>query len=324
VNLALTLVLLLAATPAGKAAPMSDLSALERTIRTTWDFHDPAATEKKFVAMADSLKADPAAALLVRTQVARAQGLQMRYDDANATLDLVQRDLFAVKPAAEAELHLQARERIERGRVLNTSGDPTKARPLFEQAFALADSARQEGLAVDAAHMVAIAAFNDSAHADALAWNERALALAEASKDPEARRWRASLLNNLAWTHHDMKDYKAALPLFERALAARREEEDVRSVREARWAVARCLRSLGRYDEALKEQQALEAECAKANEPDGFVYEELGELLYAKGQKEEAKPWFAKAWTELNSDPYIRYNEVARLKRIKELSGTTP
>jgi hypothetical protein len=33
--------------------------------------------------------------------------------------------------------------------------------------------------------MVAIAAFNDSAHAEALVWNERALAMAERSKDPE-------------------------------------------------------------------------------------------------------------------------------------------
>jgi hypothetical protein len=50
----------------------------------------------------------------------------------------------------------------------------------------------------------------------------------------------------------------------------------------------------------------------------------LGELLYSTGPTDEDNPWFAKAWTELNADPYIRYNEVARLKRIKELSGTTP
>jgi tetratricopeptide (TPR) repeat protein len=321
-NLALALLLVLGATAAGKA-PM-DLKALESTIRTTWDFHSPAISEKAFQAMADTLKADAPAALLVRTQVARAQGLQMRYDDANATLDLVERDLTVLKAPEPTRLHLRSRVLIERGRVLNTSGDPTKARPLFEQSLAFADSAHVEGLAVDAAHMVAIAAFNDSAKADALVWNERALAMAESSKDPEARRWRGSLLNNLAWTYHDMKQYDKALPLFERAVAERKEQGNERDIREARWAVARCLRSLGRYDEALKEQLALEAEGAKANEPDGYVWEELGELYYAKGQQQEAKPWFAKAYKELVSDPYIRNNEVERLDRLKKLSGTTP
>jgi tetratricopeptide (TPR) repeat protein len=208
--------------------------------------------------------------------------------------------------------------------VLNSNGEPVKARPMFEDAFALADSAGQAALAVDAAHMVAIAAFNDSAHADALTWNERALAVAESSSDPEARSWRASLLNNLGWTRHGMKEYDKALELFERALAARKEMGDERATREARWTVARGLRSLGRLDEALTIQTVLEAECAKAGEPDGYVYEELGEILYAQGKKEDAKPWFAKAYTELNADPFLRNNEPERMARLKELSGTKP
>lgn len=314
----------LAATPkadSGKA-PMTDLSALERTLRDTWDFHDPAASEARFQAMADSLKADRVSALLVRTQIARAQGLQRKFDDANATLDLVVRDLTTSPSSGRQQLHLQARIEIERGRVLNSGGDPGKARPLFEEAFALADSAGQPALAVDAAHMVAIAAANDSASSDALAWNERALAMAESSSDPEARSWRASLLNNLGWTHHDAGNDKKALDLFQRALAARREMGDERGIREARWSVARSLRANGRLDDALKEQLALEKENAKAGEPDGFVFEELGEILYAQGKKDEAKPWFAKAYAELNKDPYLRYDQPDRLKRLKDLSGS--
>jgi hypothetical protein len=86
------LLIVLGATAAGKAT-MTDLKALESTIRTTWDFHSPAVSEQRFQAMADTLKRDAPAALLVRTQIARAQGLQNRFDDANATLDLVERDL---------------------------------------------------------------------------------------------------------------------------------------------------------------------------------------------------------------------------------------
>jgi tetratricopeptide (TPR) repeat protein len=329
--LLISIVLCVAADPARAAslpkadsgkAPMTDLSALERTIRDTWDFHDPAVSESRFQAMADSLKADPVSALLVRTQVARAQGLQRKFDDANATLDLVARDLPASAPSGRQQLHVQARLTIERGRVLNSGGEPGKARPLFEEAFALADSAGQPALAVDAAHMVAIAAANDSASSDALAWNERALAMAESSSDPEARSWRASLLNNLGWTYHDAGNDKKALDLFQRALAARREMGDARDIREARWSVARSLRANGRLDDALKEQVALEKENAKAGEPDGYVFEELGEILYAQGKKDEAKPWFAKAYTELNKDPYLRYDQPDRLKRLKDLSGS--
>jgi len=299
---------------------MTDYSALERTIRDTWDFHDPATSETRFVAMLDSVAGDPAAAAIVRTQVARAQGLQRRLDDANATLDSVEAQVKAL-PAGRPAIHARARLDIERGRALNSAGDPGRARPLFEQAFTEADSAGQAALAVDAAHMVAIAAGNDSAASDALAWNERALAMAESSSDPEARKWRASLLNNLGWTYHEAKDYPKALDLFERAVAARKETGDVRDIREARWAVARCLRSLGRLDEAYAQQIAIEKECAAANEPDGFVFEELGEILYAQGKPEAAKPWFGKAYDELNADPFIRNDEPDRVARLLKLSG---
>jgi tetratricopeptide (TPR) repeat protein len=300
---------------------MTDYGALERTIRDTWDFHDPATSEKRFAAMLDSVAGDPAALAIVRTQVARAQGLQRRFDDANATLDTVETQVKAL-PAGRPAIHARARLDIERGRALNSAGDPGRARPLFEQSFTEADSAGQAALAVDAAHMVAIAAGNDGDSTDALAWNKRALAMAESSNDPEARKWRASLLNNLGWTYHDaLKDYPTALDYFERAVAARKEMGDERNTREARWAVARCLRSLGRLDEAYTRQLALEKENAAANEPDGYVFEELAEILYAQGKVEDAKPWFGKAYDELNADPFVRNNEPDRMARLLKLSG---
>ncbi|MEP7028086.1 MAG: tetratricopeptide repeat protein [Candidatus Eisenbacteria bacterium] len=324
VSLLLALILAAGAAPAktplpGKAT-MTDFSALERTIRDTWDFHDPATSEQRFVAMLDSVTGDRAAHAIVHTQVARAQGLQRQFDEAQATLDTVEQAVAALPPG-RPQIHARARLDIERGRAFNSAGDPGRARPLFEEAFAEADSAMQPALAVDAAHMVAIAAANDSAAGDALAWNERALAMAESSSNPEARSWRASLLNNLGWTYHDAGDFPKALGLFERAVAARKEEGDARSVREARWMVARCLRSLGRLDDALAQQRALEKECALSGEPDGYVFEELGECLYALGKKDEAKPWFAKAHDELVQDPFLRYDEPQRLERLQELSG---
>jgi tetratricopeptide (TPR) repeat protein len=306
---------------------MTDLSALERTIRDTWDFRDPAESEKRFVALADSFADDPAAAVLVRTQIARSLGLQRRFEEAHAMLDRARQELGLLPPGRPA-IHVRARLAIERGRAFNSAGDPGRAWPLFEEAFTLSDSAGQSALAVDAAHMVAIAAGNQDAPAEALAWNERALAMAESSSDPEARRWRGSLLNNLGWTRHAAGEYELALYLFERAVSARREQGDERSLREARWCVARCLRSLERYDDALEQQKALEKEAAKAGEPEGFIYEELGECLLALGREREAKPWFGKAYTELSKDEFLRADEPNRLDRLKKLSdlgrGTKP
>ena len=53
--------------------------------------------------MADSLRADPVSALLVRTQVARAQGLQRKFDDADATLESLALELLH-QPEVEIRL----------------------------------------------------------------------------------------------------------------------------------------------------------------------------------------------------------------------------
>jgi tetratricopeptide (TPR) repeat protein len=164
---------------------------------------------------------------------------------------------------------------LERGRVLNSSGSPAEARPLFEAAFAGAADAGFEHLAVDALHMVAIVAPPDEQ--DAL--NRRALALADAAADPRARQWRASLLNNLGWTAFDRSDYAGALALFEEALAERLEQGVVARVQVARWCVGRTLRALGRTNEALELQRSLARDHAAAGTKDPFVDEELAELL---------------------------------------------
>jgi tetratricopeptide (TPR) repeat protein len=301
-------------------ASVSDLKSLEPKIRATWEFTNPALSEQRFRGLvAQEPGASPAHAVLV-TQVARALGLQQRFDEANAELDSVEVTVAAL-PAGPTTLHVRARLFIERGRVFNSSGDWGRARPLFEDAVALADSAGLEALAIDAAHMVAIAAGNDSAKADALAWNERALARAEASKDPEARNWRASLLNNLAWTHHDAGEYAVALGLFQRALDARLEMKDAEGTHMARWAVARCLRSLGRVDEALARQRELLAQDEKEKSPDGYVYEEIAECLAAEKKEAEAKPWFKKAYDELSQDPWLTRQQPERIARLLTLAG---
>jgi tetratricopeptide (TPR) repeat protein len=158
--------------------------------------------------------------------------------------------------------------------VLNSSGHPDEARRLFEAAFGGASDAGLEFLAVDALHMLAIVA----PPAEQDGFNRRALELAEAAADPRARQWRGSLLNNMGWSAFDRGDLDAALALFDDALAAREEQGKQSEILVARWCIARCLRELGRVDEALAIQLELAAELTAAGKTDQYVDEELSIL----------------------------------------------
>ncbi len=282
---------------------------LSSELLALWNFGDPVESERRFRALLLRVEAEPEAAAIVTTQIARAQGLQRRFDEAHATLDAV-----TVQPTARGA-RVAVRLALELGRVLRSAGDVTAAQPYFASAFARAGEAGEDALAVDAAHMLAIVESDPALQAT---WNQRALALAESSSDPLARRWRASLLNNMGWTRHGEGRFDEALGLFECALAAREELGDAGAIRVARWCVARVLRSLGRVDEALAAQQVLDDAISEAGAPaDGFVCEEIAECLLALGRAEEARPWFAKAHAELVKDPGFVEAEPARLARMK-------
>ena len=227
-----------------------------------WDFDDPAASEQRFRAEAEN--ADPDDRLVLMTQVARALGLQEEYDEGQAVLD----DL---SPTSD---EVAIRIALERGRLFRSSGDAEQARPLFEAAAQSASAARLDVLHVDALHMLALVADPS----EQVALNERALAAARRSKDPAARNWDASLLNNLGMVYADAGDFTAALARFEEALAARERIDDPARTRVARWMVAWALRNLDRRDEALAIQRALKAELDAAGETDPHVDEELALL----------------------------------------------
>ena len=312
-----------------------------------WDYSQPAKTEQTFRhVLQQTLQTAPAAYRAeLWTQIARAQGLQRQFDAAHATLDQVERQLATacaadVPAGAEAAAAghaadvvradggaadaahardfqvVRVRYLLERGRVFNSSRQPERARPLFLGAWELARRIGRDDYAVDAAHMLGII----EPPAEAQAWNERAYALAESSPQPGARRWRASLANNLGWACHARGEYGRALELFERALRLRQEQGDRRLIHVARWCVARCLRSLGRVEEALAMQRELEADEQHSEEP-GYTFEELGECLLALGQADEARPCLARAFERLSRDAGFAEREPQRLERLRRLAA---
>lgn len=289
------------------------------TLDTLWETAEPAASEARFRAHLAALT-EPSPRAQTLTQLARAVGLQRRFEEAHAILDEAAALLDPAESLAAGAL-ARIRHLLERGRVHNSAGEKASARENFQQAWEAARAAAEDGYAVDAeavdtAHMLAIAAETREA---ALRWNERALELAEDSEDERARRWQASLLNNLGWARHDGGEYEAALALFERALTERQKSGQNRETRIARWCVARCLRSLGRLEEALAQQRGLLAEEEALGEIPGFTWEEIGECLLALGRGAAARPYFAQAYAVLSEDAWLAAEEEERLARLRRL-----
>lgn len=293
-----------------------------------WDYNKPAETETKFREILATVEksGDTLYVAELKTQIARTLGLQQKFDEAHRMLDEVDAALdpghgsAGASPSRERWNTVRVRYLLERGRTFNSSKQKDEALPLFEEAWTVALGAGLDFFAVDAAHMMAIA--SDSGRV--MEWNQKALALAERSSEPKARRWRASLYNNIGWDYFSQGDYDSALTMFEKAVPARIENQQPTELRFAKWCVAKAQRLLGRLDGALAIQRALEIEWRESGEgDDGFVFEEIAECLLSQGDTVSAKPYFANAYNLLFTDPWLSRDEPDRLKRLKELGGVT-
>ncbi len=229
------------------------------SLRDLWDFDDPAGSERRFRALAEAGPRDRAT--LAWTQVARALGLQERYDEGHAVLDTLQ------ARTAEAEVRIS----LERGRLFRSVGEGSAALPRFEHAARTAEAAGLEELHVDALHMRALVV----APAERLPAQHAALAVARVASDPAARDWDATLLNNIGVQQSELGEHAEALASFEAALAARERIGDAHRTRVARFMVGWALRNLGEDEAALEVQSALKSELDELGERDAYVEDEL-------------------------------------------------
>lgn len=166
-----------------------------------WDFSDPAGSEARLRRAVDE-QTDASDRAELETQVARALGLQERFDQAHAVLDGVD----------VSDDVIAARSALERGRLYNSGGAPARAVPYF---LAAADAASRAGhvfLQVDALHMLAIAEPDQAEE-----WTAAALDVLDGVDDPRTLRWRVSLHNNAGWTHFDAGRLHEAIAAFERS-----------------------------------------------------------------------------------------------------------
>ena len=278
-----------------------------------WDYEHPGSTEGKFrellPAAIDSLDISYLAELL--TQIARAEAMQRKFQEAQKTLDRVEKAL------PKADQRVSVRYVLERGRVLSLSGKPREAQPRLREGFNLALMLKMDLHAIDAARMMAVAEPEK-----ALEWNMKALDLADKSADAGANKVKGPLYSSIGWNHFEGKEYQEALFMFQKALQYTDQLGDPLKIRTAKWSVAKVLRVIEHTEEALDMQRKLFEEYQGEGKRNGYVYEEIAECLLVMGQREEAEGWFAAAYTELSKDPRIARDQN-RLNRLKELGAVS-
>ncbi|HEX4055701.1 MAG TPA: hypothetical protein VHX86_15665 [Tepidisphaeraceae bacterium] len=287
---------------------MADLPDL----KSLWDFRDPAGTERKFREILPRAPSDPAYHAELLTQIARTHSLRNQFAEAHALLDTAESLLTPDAHRARVQCLL------ERGRTYNSAENPKAALPLFESAYHLAAEQRLEFLAVDAAHMIAIA------HPDPdeqLRWNLRTIEAVESSADEALKSWLGPLYNNAGWTCHDRGDYERSLEFLEKARFHHDQHGDAKAKFVARWSIAKLLRLNRRWDEAMEIQKALESDMTKRNDLDGFVFEELAELSLEHNDPQTARDYFHKAYVLLEKVDWLAQGEPGRLNRMKNLAN---
>ncbi|MEI8266141.1 MAG: tetratricopeptide repeat protein [Betaproteobacteria bacterium] len=271
-------------------AMSSPVQALD--LHALWDFGNPALSEQRLRQALAQAQGDEA--LILHTQIARSHGLRKDFDAARSGLLQIQTAIGTAGPEARVRYHL------EFGRThASAAHDPksltpeakAQARHHFEAALGVARGARLDALAIDAIHMFA---FIDTAPADQLKWGQAALEVVLSSTQDSARRWEASVRNNIGVALGQLGRHGEALAQFLQALAIRERGTNAQATRVAHWMVARTLRSLQRSDEAVAIQLRLEREFDAAGQPDPYVFEELEALYRARGDADKAEHYKAR------------------------------
>lgn len=279
-----------------------------------WNFNNPEVSELKFLEIMDMAKKNNNIAyyLEVKTQLARTYSLRLQIDKAIEILNEVKNELkdeyFRAKICYNLEL----------GRSYNSNKEPKKAFKFFEDAMKLAAEKKEDYLEIDAIHMLGIAADTPQ---EQIRWNKVAIQKVENSGDENVEKWLGPLLNNTAWSLHDLGKYEDALKLFQKDYEFRKLQKNKEAELIAKWNIGRTYRSLNQLEKALKIQLEVEEE-RKANSLSigGYNQEELGEIYLLLNDKQKSKKYFKNAYEILSEDVWLSKNEVDRLERIKDLS----
>ena len=282
-----------------------------------WDYAKPEVSETRFREALRQYPAGSREALEIATQVARAQGLQRKFDAAHATLDKIEVELVRV----DARVRIRASRAWQAVQFLGIARQGSAAVPQVAEV-----ATRQDGRVTRSTRSTRCTCW-----ASPLPSRSGSTGTCAHSRWPSARRMRAPAAGarrsttTSAGRYSDRGEHASALGYWEKSLAVREASGDQQRTRIARWTVARGYRALGRLDDAERMQRDLAEDNRAAGEEDGYVYEELAELRIARGDAAGAAPGAAKAYALLREDAWLAATEPARLERLAKIgAGEVP
>ncbi|MGK5083273.1 hypothetical protein WDW37_08195 [Bdellovibrionota bacterium FG-1] len=282
-----------------------------------WNLAEPQVAEASYrglLAAAESLSGPDRGYLVdLYTQIARAEAAQGKALEAHFSLEKAQHLLE--EQETDYRVSVKIRWLLETGRLNVLERTPSQARPHFVQAWTLAINSGEDYLAVDLALMMA-AIEPQKVQQE---WIMRAIQLVENSSQNRVKRWLGSVYSALGWKQFGLRQYEAALAVFQKALGHLKIHGSKREVFVAQWSIGKVLRVMGRLDEALVIQHTLLSEQGLGGTRDGRLFEELAECLQTLKRSDEAQPYFGLAYQELSIDPWVVDNQPVALKRLKEL-----
>ncbi len=278
-----------------------------------WKYQDPGATHRELDKLLEDTSVEQKLTRAeILTQMARARGLQQRFEEGEKYL---MRALKLIGGNDKSRAYM--RYLLEYGRLRLSAKDVNAARISFLTVWDKARQYNYPSLAVDAAHMMAIVEEPEKQ----LGWSEKAIEYIENSESNKVSGWLGPLYNNTGWSYHDLGQYDKAMELFKKSYDFRKARNDTMSILVAEWTIARGMRSLNQIEEAKKIQLKLENEFLEfTGKPYGYVYEELMEIALIEKDNEKVKEYAQKAYDIMSKDKYTLTYERNKLDRFKELA----
>lgn len=272
-----------------------------------WDFSKPEESRSRMqeVLGHQACQGDYRDELLI--QIARTYGLTRDFDQGHDVLEPLYTGVDRLSGGNKARVHL------EKGRLFNSAEfGCAPARAQFDRALKVAQDAAEDGLIIDALHMLAILAKGQ----DAIALHEQAIGISRVSTLPEARRWLGSLLHNQGWAYRQEGRDVEALDAFERALKARKDDDaNQETLLVARWSVAMMWRVLGDTTRALEAQLMIAKD--RGDQEGAYNIAEIAKCLVALERGDEAEPYITRAIELLEAQSWRDKDAIISLEALR-------